>query len=215
MKNGCFFIIIGIIAFIWISLEPISGSICLGIFIIIVIAGVINSNNKFNKEYETLMKQKEERESKFPAENYDYNNLSITHETKKEITVISCLKNVYDWINENTQLFVRENGENYFIIEAPNNTDFEIKINEKSEINVNIKRIIKQLEEYDGNENSKESFNFNYAASYMLDFPIFSLEKEPNEAEDDFHYLAEQLRELFHLEYLTEIEDNYDDCDDY
>ena len=190
-------------------MEPISLLIVVGIIVIYLIV----SNVKFNREYRTLMEQKEERESQSPMDN---NKSDITlrkiNTIKEEKTIITCLEELYCWINENTQCFVRESYEDSFIIEALNNTDLEIKINESHNLNVNIKRIIKQLEKFDGSEKSKETMNFNFAASCMLDFPIYSFDKEWNEAEFDFHFLADQLRDLLPTEEQNE---NIDDISDY
>ncbi|MCL2247515.1 MAG: hypothetical protein FWC10_10500 [Lentimicrobiaceae bacterium] len=211
MGNGCIWFIIGIIILFWASKEPISLCIVIGIFFTYLIVNTI----KDNKFYRTLMKEKKERESRYPIDNKKNDfTLSQIHTIKAEKTIITCLEELYCWIHENTQLLVRESGEDYFIIQAPNKTDLKININESQNINVNIKRIIKQLEKFDGSEKSKKTMNFNFAASDMLDFPIFSLKKEWNEAEFDFHSLAEQLRELLptekHDEDIEELLD-YDD----
>jgi len=132
MGNGCIWIIIWIILIYWASMEPISLLIVVGIFVIYLIV----SNVKFNREYRTLMEQKEERER-------DNNKSDITlckiNTIKEEKTIITCLEELYCWINENTQCFVRESYEDSFIIETLNNTDLKIKINESHNLNVNIK----------------------------------------------------------------------------
>jgi hypothetical protein len=214
MGNGCIWLIVGIIMLFWASKEPISLCIVIGIFFTYLIVNTI----KDNRFYRTLMKEKKERESRFPIDNKKNDvTLSQINTIKAEKTIITCLEELYCWINENTLVSVRETDEDYFIIEAMNATDLRININESHNINVNIKRIIRQLEKFDGSEKSKKTMNFNFAASYMLDFPIYSYDKEWNEAEFDFHSLADQLRELLptekHNEDIEELLD-YDDIFD-
>ena len=210
---GCFWIIIGGIAILWASTEPISFLIAVGIFIIYVIV----SNVKFNREYRTLMKEKAERERMYPM---DINKNNITsskiNTIKEEKTNITCLEELYDWIHGNTQFLVRESDEDYFIIEAPNNTDLKIKINESDNINDNLKRIIKQLEKFDAHTRFISSWNSDISRKYnIFGLPFYAITQHNEmweQSEYDFHLLADYLKDLLPIENHNE---NIDDISDY
>ena len=218
MGNGCIWFIVVIIMLFWASKEPISLCIVIGLFFTYLIVNTI----KDNRFYRTLMKEKKERESKYSIDNKK-NDITLPqiNTIKAEKTIITCLEELYSWINENTLVSVRETDEEYFIIKAMNATDLRININESHNINVNIKRIIRQLEKFEADDKFISSWDSDIIHKYNILAPPAEAIRQHNElwneAEFDFHSLADQMRELLpteeHNEDIEELLD-YDDIFD-
>jgi hypothetical protein len=165
------------------------------------------------------MKQKEECESMYPMDN-NKNDITLCkiNTIEEEKTIITCLEELYSWIHANTQFLVRESDEDYFIIDLPNNTDLKIKINESHNINVNIKRIIRQLEKFEAHTRFISSWHPDISRKYNIYGLSFYAITQHNErweqSEYDFHFLANQLRDLLPTEEQDEdIDDILDDDD--
>jgi preprotein translocase subunit YajC len=215
MGDGCFWILLGIIAFIWISLEPISGLIVLGLLIIIFVIIGVTKSNKFDRESKELIEKVKELECMFPQEN----NKDITLSKIKEKPNITSLEDLYTWIHANTSFLVAENDENHFILEAINKADLEIAINENHDINVNINKIIRQLEKFDASDNYTDSWNEDFTRKYNIyGIPFYQITQHNemwDEAESEFRALAEDLKELLKENFQSEKDDVLLDSDEY
>jgi len=108
-------------------------------------------------------------------------------EQKKEI---KNKKQLINWIDNSETCYVSETGEDYFVIEAPNNATWQIQYEKGDKIDEIIYQTIKQLKEFDADEQFAEWWHkdFEYSPSQFI--------KMLQEDEESFCHLAYNLREF-------------------
>jgi hypothetical protein len=107
---------------------------------------------------------------------------------------ITCLQELYDWINNSNICVVTETGDNYFLVEAPNNADVHIWVEKDADINNIICKTIKQLEEFDADEQFMELWDVNFANHNH--FKPSQFIKMLQEDEESLKELTGELRKL-------------------
>ena len=112
-------------------------------------------------------------------------------EQKVEITN---LQELIDWIDNSKICYVDEIGEDYFVIEAPNNATWQIQFEKKDNIEDIIYKAKEQLEEFDADEKFTDLWNANFAKhNGFTPLQFITMLKED---EASFKELARELREL-------------------
>ncbi|MDR1984555.1 MAG: hypothetical protein LBQ28_07020 [Prevotellaceae bacterium] len=69
---------------------------------------------------------------------------------------ISCLQELFDWIEKSNVCLVSEKENDYFRIEAPNNADVFVNIENDDDIEDIISRTIERLDDFDADERFME-----------------------------------------------------------
>ena len=109
-------------------------------------------------------------------------------------TEIKNLQQLIDWIDNSENCVVSEQEDDYFYIEAPNNADVFINLEEDDVIDDIISRTIERLEEFDADDEFTELWSKEFAKHNgftPLQF-ITMLQKD----EASFRELAGKLKKL-------------------
>ncbi|GHT40086.1 hypothetical protein AGMMS49965_07820 [Bacteroidia bacterium] len=107
---------------------------------------------------------------------------------------ITCLQDLLDWINNSDVCTVTETGDDYFIVEAPNNADVYVHYEADDEIDDIVKKTMESLYDFDADERFEELWEPGFVSQnhFRPSQFIKMLQKD----EETFRGLAGELREL-------------------
>ena len=106
------------------------------------------------------------------------------------------LQELLDWIDNSQSCRVEETGEDYFVIEAPNNATWQIQYEKGDNIDRIISKTIMQLEKFDADDEFMELWSVDFAKRNQ--FKPSQFLKMLQEDEASFKELAEKLENVWH-----------------
>jgi len=109
---------------------------------------------------------------------------------------IKNLQQLFDWIDSSKTCYVTETGEDYFVVEAPNNADVHVHYEEYDEIDDIISCTIDKLENFDADEQFMELWSIEFANHNHFSPSQFI--RMLQEDEETFKELAEKLADVWH-----------------
>jgi hypothetical protein len=108
---------------------------------------------------------------------------------------INNLQELLDWIEEEKSCCIEEKGEDYFVIEAPNNATWQIRFEREDKIEDIIYKAIEQLEEFDADEKFTDYWNEEFAKhNGFTPLQFITMLKED---EETFRSLAYKLKKCY------------------
>jgi hypothetical protein len=112
-------------------------------------------------------------------------------EQKEKIT---SLQELIDWIDNSDICYVADNGETAFVVHAPNDAEWTIQFEKDDDIDTIIPKTIRQLEEFDADNEFMELWSVEFANHNH--FKPSQFIKMLQEDEKSFRELADKLREM-------------------
>ena len=107
---------------------------------------------------------------------------------------INNLQQLLNWIDCSKTCYATEKGEDYFVVKAPNNATWQIQFDKDDEIDDIISKTIKQLEEFDADNEFMELWSKEFAEHNSFTPSQFIRILQEDEA--SFKGLARELRKL-------------------
>ena len=109
---------------------------------------------------------------------------------------IENLQQLLDWIDDSKICIVSEKGENYFLVEAPNNNDIYVRYDKCDDIDEIMSKTINRLEKFDTDNEFIELWSKEFAE--RNNFKPSQFLKMLQEDEVSFKELAEKLENVWH-----------------
>ena len=109
---------------------------------------------------------------------------------------ITCLNELFEWIDNSDICCVSEKGDDYFYIETPNDGDVFISVEKDGNIDSIISCTIELLQNFDADERFTELWSKDFAKRNQFKPSQFLKMLQENEA--SFKELAEKLEDVWH-----------------
>ena len=103
---------------------------------------------------------------------------------------IKNLQELFDWINSSKTCYVDETGEDYFVVQASNNANWQIQFEKNDDIDEIILKTIEQLQNFDADEQFADWWHRDF------EYPPLQFITMLKEDEASFKELADRLRIL-------------------
>jgi hypothetical protein len=107
---------------------------------------------------------------------------------------ITSLQELIDWIDSGKNCCISEQDDNYFCIEAPNNADISVNIEENDSIEDIVARTIEYLLDFDADERFTELWSADFAKHNGFSPSQFLRMLQEDEA--SFRKLADNLEKI-------------------
>ena len=107
---------------------------------------------------------------------------------------INNLQQLLNWIDCSKTCYATEKGEDYFVVQAPNNATWQIQFDKDDEIDDIFSKTIKQLKEFDADNEFMELWSVDFAEHNHFTPSQFIRMLQEDEA--SFKELARELRKL-------------------